>query len=811
MKFTLSWLKDHLDTDADLDTILENLTDLGLEVEEVIDPAATLGAFSICRIIEAVQHPDADRLRLCRVEAWPNGPDKPSTEVQVVCGAPNARTGLVGVFAAVGTHVPGTGVDLKAGVIRGVESNGMLCSERELMISEDHDGIIDLPADTPLGVRYIDFADLNDPVIDIAITPNRPDALGVRGVARDLAARGIGTLKPMPTQVVEGKFKSSISVSLYEDVKDSACPFFAGRMIKGVKNGPSPAWLQQRLRGIGLRPINCLVDITNYITYDRARPLHVFDVAKVTGNIHVRLSKQGEELVALDGKSYSFDDTMTLVCDDAGAEAIGGVMGGEASGCSDETTDVFIESAYFDPIRTAITGRKLKINSDARYRFERGIDPAFTQSGIELATKMILDLCGGEPSDVITAGAVPNTGRSFVLRENRVESLVGMVIEKAEQQRILETLGFEVTDTDAGFDVSVPSWRPDVHGEADLVEEIARVASLTKLESKPLGRPSAGVMKPVLTTAQKRVGAARRALAASGLNEAVCYTFVSHDAAVAFGGGQDTKILANPISSEMSDMRPSLLPGLLEAAARNQARGFDSINLFEIGPEFQGGEPGEQRDVAAGIRAGSNGPKDWTGSKRIFDLFDAKADAEAALSAVGAPVENLGVFRDVPEWWHPGRAARLSLGPKNTLAIFGELHPKIISQFDLKGPVVGFEVFLENIPHPKKKSATRAALNLSDYQAVDRDFAFVIDQDVEAEKLIRAARGADKKLIDGVTVFDVFEGEQAQAAMGEGKKSVAISVRLQPSDATLTDKDIEQVSDKIIAMIQKSTGGFLRK
>jgi phenylalanyl-tRNA synthetase beta chain len=492
MKFTLSWLKDHLETLAPLDEILTALTDLGLEVEGVEDPGDALGSFTICRVIEAVKHPNADKLRLCRVEAWPNGPDQPSQEVQVVCGAPNARTGLVGVFAAPGMHIPGTGVDLKPGVIRGVESNGMLCSERELMVSDDHEGIIDLPGDAPMGVRYIDYAGLNDPVIDIAVTPNRPDALGIAGIARDLAARGLGELITTEVEAVPGCFESPIKVTLKDDVADKACPLFVGRYIRGVKNGPSPKWMQKRLRAIGLRPISALVDITNYLTMDRGRPLHVFDAGKVTGDIHVRLSRPGETLEALDDKTYSFDDAMTLICDDAGPEAIGGVMGGLHSGCTAETVDVFVEAAYFDPVRTAATGRKLRINSDARYRFERGVDPEFTPVGMELGTRMILEFCGGEASEVVVAGEMPDTSRSYALDPDRVVSLVGMEISREEQIRILAALGFEVTDpiealaaaaalamgaapamTEDVLSVSPPPWRPDVRGEADLVEEIA--------------------------------------------------------------------------------------------------------------------------------------------------------------------------------------------------------------------------------------------------------------------------------------------------------------------------------------------------
>ena len=829
MKFTLSWLKDHLDTQASIDEIADALTDLGLEVEQIEDPGEKLGAFTICRVIEAVQHPNADKLRLCRVEAWPNGADGPSQEVQVVCGAPNARTGLVGVFAAPGVHVPGTGVDLKPGVIRGVESNGMLCSERELMISDDHTGIIDLPEDAPMGVRYIDYAGLNDPVIEIAITPNRPDALGIGGIARDLAARGLGKLVTPEIAEVPGTFESPIKVSLNDDVVAQACPLFVGRYFRGVTNGPSPAWLQRRLRGIGLRPISALVDITNYITYDRGRPLHVFDADKVSGDIHVRLARPSETIVALDDETYALDAEMTMICDDAGPEAIGGVMGGLQSGCTEETVNVFVEAALFDPVRTAATGRKLRINSDARYRFERGVDPAFTADGMELATKMIQHVCGGEASELVIAGEVPDTTRSYALDPARVVSLVGMEITRDEQIRILTELGFEVSDpidalaaaaalsmgAVAGFtadtlSVTPPTWRPDVQGEADLVEEIARVASLTKLQSQPLARPKPGVTGRTLTPMQKRESVTRRQLAALGLNETVSYSFVSQSEASLFGGAGEALKLENPISSEMSDMRPSLLPGLLAAAARNQARGFGDLGLFEVGPVFHGGEPGDQLLQASALRVGHTIPRDWSATRRIVDLYDAKADAEAVLSAVGAPVDKLIAAREAPDWFHPGRSAALKLGPKNTLAVFGELHPKVLREMDVKGSAVAVTLFLENLPMRKGKSAARPALAASDFQAVERDFAFIVDAGVEADTVLRAARGAEKKLIEQVSVFDVFDGARAEEQFGSGKKSVAISVRLQPADRTMTDAEIEAVAGEVVAAVAKATGGSLR-
>ncbi|MGY6704044.1 phenylalanine--tRNA ligase subunit beta [Roseinatronobacter sp.] len=805
MKFTLSWLADHLETDATLDQIADALTDLGLEVEDVSDPSATLGAFRIARVIEAVQHPDADRLRLCRVETWPDGPDGPSQEVQVVCGAPNARTGMRGVFAPVGTHVPGTGVDLKPGVIRGQASNGMLCSERELMLSDAHDGIIELPDDAPLGQRYIDYAGLNDPVIDIAITPNRPDALGVRGIARDLAARGLGTLKPLTVTPVAGQFPSPVSVTIAPELKEQGCPLFAGRVIRGVRNGPSPAWLQKRLRAIGLRPISALVDITNFFTFDLNRPLHVFDADKVQGGLRIHPANGDEEILALDEKTYKPAAGHMLISDDQGVESIAGIMGGEHSGCTEDTVNVFLESAYWTPITIAATGRALKINSDARYRFERGVDPAFTLDGLELATKMVLELCGGTPSDIALDGAVPDTNRAYRFDAARVGSLVGMDIPEDVQRATLTALGFAL-DGDQAF---VPSWRPDIQGEADLVEEIARIASLTKLQGKPLPRMQSGVPRPILTPLQTRERAARRMLGGLGYNECVTYSFIDGAAAALFGGGGDDVRLENPISSEMTHMRPDLLPGLLLAASRNQARGAQDLALFEVGPAFSGGEPGEQHVQAAGILVGATAPRDPFGTRRAVDLYDAKADAEAVLSAIGAPVK-FQIHRKLPDWFHPGRAGVISLGPKLPLAVFGELHPRVIKAFDIKGPVVGFTVLVENPPLPKARKTSRQALNISTLQPVDRDFAFVVAADVEALNVVNAALGADKALIAGVQVFDEFTGPKADAQLGTGLKSLAITVRMQPSDKTLTEDEIEQVSRKIVEKVQKATGGTLR-
>ena len=804
MKFTLSWLKDHLATEATLDDILHALTDLGLEVESVDNPAEKLGAFRICRVIEALPHPNADRLRLCRVATWPGGPGTAMEEVQVVCGAPNARTGLVGVFAPVGTHVPGTGVDLKPGVIRGVASNGMLCSERELLLSDNHDGIIDLPADAPLGARFIDYRGLNDPMIHIKVTPNRPDALGVRGVARDLAARGVGTLKSLDIPLIKGSGPSKVQVHIDPTLKARGCPHFAGRTISGVKNGPSPAWLADRLTAIGLRPISTLVDITNFFTYGLNRPLHVFDAAKVHGPLRIHPAQGGEGFAALDGKSYTLRLGQMLISDDAGPQSLAGIMGGEATGCTLDTTEVFLESAYWDPITVAATGRAQKINSDARYRFERGVDPQFTLPGLDLATQMILDLCGGAASDLAQDGAVLDTTRSYTLNPARVISLVGMDIAESDQRKTLESLGFTLS----GNDVTPPSWRPDILGDADLIEEIARIASLSRLQGKPLTRAIPGVPRPILTPMQTRERAARRRIAALGYNECVTYSFIDGPAATLFGGGKDEVRLDNPISSEMSHLRPDLLPGLLSAAARNQARGIQDMALFEVGPVFQGGEPGEQHLQATGLLVGYSTPRDPHAARRPVDVFDAKADAEAALAALGAP-PRVQISRNVPVWFHPGRAGAIGLGP-NLMATFGEVHPKVLQAMDVKGPAMAFTVLIANVPQPKVKTPTKPALTLSDLQAVERDFAFVVARDVEAVTAVNAALGADKALIESVRVFDQFTGIQAEAQMGPGKKSIALTVRLQPTDKTLTEAEIEAVAARIIDKVSKATGGTLR-
>ncbi|AML51293.1 phenylalanine--tRNA ligase subunit beta [Falsihalocynthiibacter arcticus] len=802
MKFTLSWLKTHLETDAPLDDILYALTDLGLEVEEVTDPAAKLADFRLGKVVKAEKHPDADKLRICTV-ATADG------ETQIICGAPNAREGITVVVAKPGTYIPGLDITIQVGKIRGIESFGMMCSEREMELSEEHDGIIELP-EGEVGDRFIDYlAKVDpakvDPMIEIAITPNRPDALGIRGVARDLAARGLGVLKPAPVAKVEGTFDSPITVSIDEDTRNEGCDVFMGRMIRGVKNGPSPKWLQDQLLAIGLRPISILVDVTNFFTYDQNRPLHVFDADKVHGNLRVHRAKGGETIVALDDKTYELQAGMVVISDDNQIESIAGVMGGLESGCTEETVNVFLEAAVWETIQIAKTGRALKINSDARYRNERGIDPAFNAPAIELATQMILDLCGGEASHVVTAGEVPDVSRAYKLDTDRVQSLVGMEIAPEVQRASLEALGF-VLEGDMAW---VPSWRPDVLGSADLVEEVARIASLTKLEGRPMARATVGVPGPILTPMHRRESMARRTAAALGYNECVTYSFIDKASAELFGGGSDATMLANPISSEMSHMRPDLLAGLMQAAARNQARGVSDLALFEVGPAFHGGEPEEQHIQVAGLLVGATGPKDVHGERRMVDVFDAKADAEAILASIGAPTR-VQILRGKNSWWHPGRNGSICLGPKKIMASFGQVHPKTLEKMGINGTAVAFTVYLEQPPYPRKTKATRAALVASDLQAVERDFAFVVDASVEALTLVNAAASADKVLISDVVLFDEFNGEKAESQMGAGKKSLAITVRLQPVDATLKVKEIEAISAKILEKVEKATGGVLR-
>lgn len=803
MKFTLSWLKDHLDTDATLDEVVERLTMVGLEVEGVEDRAKGLQDFVVAEVLSAETHPDADKLQVLTVN---NG----SETLQVVCGAPNARKGLKGVFGGDGMYVPGIDFTLKPATIRGVESNGMMLSEREMGLSDAHEGIVELDADVEVGARAVDVMGLNDPIIEIAITPNRGDCLGVRGIARDLAASGMGTMKPSGIKAIDGVFDSPIDVTLdFPEESKSACSQFVGRYVRGVKNGPSPKWMQDRLLAIGLRPISALVDITNYSTFDLGRPLHVFDADKVTGNISARLAKAGEKMIALDDKEYALDEDMCVIADDAHAEAIAGVMGGLASGCTEDTVNVFIESAIFDPVRTAATGRKLNLMSDARYRFERGVDNDFAIDGMENATRLVMELCGGEPSQTIVAGAGPDWRRTIDFRPARVKALTGVDVDEDEMERILSVLGFGVGKGGDAWKVDVPAWRGDMVGEACVVEEIVRLHGYHNIPHVSMERIDA-LPSPAVDALMRKRRIVRRTLATRGLVEAVTYSFLPHAHADLFGGVPDTLRLSNPISSDLDVMRPSLLPNLIAAIGRNDARGHTDGALFEVGPQFSGDDAADQVLVAGGVRSGQANPRNWTGSARTVDAFDAKADAMAALQAAGAPVDKLQVFpaeEGDPNWYHPGRSGTLRLGPKTILANFGEVHPGTLKNMDVKGPMAAFEVFLDNLPKQKaKKGQARALVKLSAFQSVERDFAFVVSSDVEAAQVVRAAMSADKALICDVKLFDVYEGER----LGEGKKSIAIQVSLQPFDKTMTDEEIDQVATKVVASVSKMTGGELR-
>ena len=803
MKLTLAWLKEHLATSEPLAAIVDKLTMIGLEVERVEDKATALASFTIARVISAEQHPNADRLRVCMVDTGSGDP------VQVVCGAPNARAGMIGVFSPPGSFIPGKNLTLGVGKIRGVESRGMLVSEFELQISDNHEGIIDLPADAPIGERYAAWAGLDDPVIEINLTPNRPDCTGVSGIARDLAAAHMGTLKTAPIKPIAGTFPCPVGVTLDFGTTPSLCPAFALRLVRGVKNGPSPEWLQRRLIAIGLRPINALVDITNFMTYDRGRPLHVFDAAKVKGNLVVRRARAGETLTALDGKTYTLDDSMCVIADEHGVESLAGIMGGEASGCSAQTTDVLIESALWDPINIAHTGRKLGINSDARYRFERGVDPAFMVPGLELATRLVLDLCGGEPSAITVAGDPTAPARVIDFPLSEVKRLAGLDVSPADIKQILGDLGFGLAGTGASLAVTVPSWRPDVEGKADLVEEVVRIAGVDRIPFAPFDRGDAP-RKPVLTSIQRRTRKAKRALAARGLVEAVTWSFVAKPHAELFGGGQSELALANPIAADLSDMRPSLIPGLALAAQKNADRGFNDVALFEVGQIFRGDRPEDQFTAASGVRrrlARLAGGRNWSTGAAEVDTFDAKADALAVLAAAGAPPQALQIVPGGASWLHPGRSGTLQIGPQNVLGWFGELHPKILQALGAEGPLVAFEVVLERIPEAKAKpTRAKPPLELSAFQPVERDFAFVVARTTKAGDVVRAAQGVDRKLITGISVFDVYEGP----GIDTDKKSIAIAVTLQPREKTMTDEEIDAVAAKIVAEVGKRTGAVLR-
>ncbi|WP_260597477.1 phenylalanine--tRNA ligase subunit beta [Sphingomonas endolithica] len=786
MKITLDWLRQHLDTTASLDQIVDTLTRIGLEVEGVENPGEKLAAFKVARVLSAERHPQADKLQVLSVDAG-DGP------MQVVCGAPNARAGLVGVFGAPGAYVPGSDITLKVAEIRGVVSNGMMCSTRELELGEDHDGIIELPADAPIGTSYPDYAGLTDPVIDVSITPNKQDCMGVHGIARDLAAAGLGTLKSLTVTPVAGEGAGP-------DVRTDdpeGCPAFYAQSVSGVSNGEAPEWMRRRLTAIGQKPISALVDITNYVMIDLGRPLHVYDRAKLTGGLVARKAVAGEQVLALNGKTYTLTETMTVIADDAHVHDIGGIMGGEDSGVSESTTDVLIECAYFDPDAIARTGQKLGLTSDARQRFERGVDPAFLDQGLAIATQMVLDICGGTASQVTRAGAPPLAPRTVAYDPALAETLGGLAIAPARQQEILEHLGFLV---DGDWSVTIPSWRRDVDGPADLVEEVIRIEGIYNVPSTPLPR-APGVAKPTATPEQKLERRVRRAAAARGLDESVTWSFLSEAQAAPFGGGAWT--LANPISEELKVMRPSLLPGLLSAAERNLKRGATSVRLFEVGRRYLADK---ERATLGLVFAGASRPRSWRGGKMTTaDAFDAKAEAIALLAAAGAPVDNLQVMGEAGDAWHPGQSGTLRLGPKTVLAAFGMVHPSVLKAFDLDGPVAAVELYLDAIPPKRATGFMRPAYTPPALQAVTRDFAFLVPSDLAADALVRAARGADKAVITGARLFDVFTG----AGVEDGKKSLAIEVTLQPVEKSFTDADLKVIADKVVAAVSK-LGATLR-
>lgn len=783
MKFSLEWLKEHLQTDASAEPIAEKLTAIGLEVEGVSNPAEALAPFRVAKVLTAEKHPQADKLQVLTVDAGTG------EKIQVVCGAPNARAGMLGVFGPPGAYIPGSDITLKVAAIRGVESRGMMCSSRELELGDDHSGIIELPEDAPVGAAFTHYAGLDDPVFDVAITPNRQDCMGVRGIARDLAAAGVGKLKPLAVPQIEGSFPCPVPISIEDP---DGCPAFFGRAIKGVRNGSSPDWMQRRLKAAGQRPISALVDITNYVMLDHGRPSHAYDIAKLTGGLTARAAREGEKVLALNEKEYALEPFMTVIADDEQVHDIGGIMGGEDSGVSPETSDVLLEVAYFTPERIARTGQTLGLTSDARSRFERGVDPAFLDDGLSILTGLILDICGGEASAAIHAGQPPVERRVIQFDFGRTKALSGIDVPEPRQREILGSLGFELQ----GNDVIVPTWRRDVEGAADLVEEVARIEGYDKVPSTPLDR-APGVARPTATRSQLIERRVRRTAAARGLDEAVTWSFISDWEADAFGGA-DWR-LANPISEDLKVMRPSLLPGLIAAARRNLDRGASSVRLFELGRRYLADA---EHPTLSLLLAGERRGREWrSGKAQAFDAFDAKAEVSALLEAAGAPVANLQVFPDAGPTWHPGRSAKLGLGPKTIVASFGELHPRLQKELDAPAGAVAADIYLDAIPVPRSSGRARSAYAPQALQAITRDFAFIVPGDVPADNFLRALRGADKVAITGVRLFDRFETPEGL--------SLAFEVTLQPLEKSFTDDQIGDISRRIVGAAEK-LGGRLR-
>ncbi len=798
MKFTISWLKEHLDYNASINELSETLTRVGLEVEEIFNPAENLKDFYTAKIDTVEKHPDADKLNLLSVDT---GKEK----LQIVCGAPNVKPGLIGILANVGVVIPCYNEKLKVGKIRGVESFGMLCSEKELGLGDDHNGIIELPANTQIGVNVSEVLDI-DPVIEIAITPNRAECLGVRGIARDLAAAGFGKLKPFKVSQTKATISSPINVKMSLEGNNTVnCPIYTGRYIKGVNNkAETPKYIRDRLTAIGLKTISPLVDITNYINYDLARPMHVFDADKLTGDINIRMAEKDEEFTALDEQTYKLDNKMLGICDDEGVQCLAGIVGGLSKGCSSDTVNVFLECAHFAPENIARSGRKLQLDSDSRYRYERWVDPNSTTTGSKIATKMILDICGGEASDIIIAGEEPKNERKASLRVNRIKELIGLDVTKEKIIEILEKLEFKLTDKGDVIEAISPTFRGDITIEEDLVEEVVRMIGLDEI--KPVSLPVSTLPKQTLSPKQRAVITTKRELASRGMYETVTWSFTNSKFGELFRTADDIVLLSNPISSDLDEMRPSILPNLLIGVKNNIARNYANTALFEVGPIFHGRKPGEQQVVATGVRSANTSKKDWSGAIRSVDVFDAKADALAAIAAANGPAANAQITADAPKYYHPGRSGCFRLG-KNVLAYFGEIHPSILKKMGIKETIVAFETFLDNIPAPRTKNGkTKKLLIPSQFQPLDKDLAFIVDSKTEAGTIISAAKGADKEHVTDVRVFDIYEGTN----LGENKKSVAIAVTFQPTDKTFTDKDIELLMNKVVLSVSKKTGGELR-
>ncbi len=781
MKFTLSWLKEHLDTDASVEKIAETLTQIGLEVEEVINPFDNMEGFVTAKVEEVEDHPDSDHLHVLKVNDG-------NQILQIVCGAPNVKKGMIGILAHVGAYIPLFGEKIKAGKIRGVESCGMMCAEDEIGVGSDHQGIIELPATAPIGLTLAEVYKA-DPVFDISITPNRAECLGVRGVARDLAAAGLGKLKPLNILKPNSSFASPIKVKV-EDFE--ACPVYTGRYIRGVNNkAETPKWMKDRLTAIGLRSISPLVDVTNYINYDMARPLHVFDADKLKGNICVRMAKDGEEFVSLEEKKYLLDNQSLGICDDEGIQCLGGVMGGNSKGCSADTVNVFLESALFNPVCIARTGRKFQIDSDSRYRYERWVDPNSNVLGSDYATNLILQICGGEASEIEIAGEENYQPVTTYIRPERLKNFIGIEVSAAKIVEILQRLGFETKEDGDKILATTPTWRGDIEGEHDLVEEVVRMIGLDSIPAESMSK--AYFPEQTLKPEQRRVVTIRHELAARGMLETVTWSFTDSKLAKAFRKGNEPVLLCNPITAEMDEMRPSVLVNLLQGLKSNIARGYQDVCLFECGPEFFGRKPGEQRLVAAGIRSGDLNKKHWLKEERAFDVFDVKADAMAAIAAANGPAESAKISIDAPEYYHPGRSGVLRLGA-NVIAYFGEIHPAILKKFGIKQRVCAFEVLVDNIPLPRNsKDKAKKKLELSLLQPVDKDMAFIVDRKIKADDVIAAAKNADRNYIAEVRVFDVYEGEN----LPEDKKSIALTLTFQPREATFSDQDIETLMMKV--------------